>query len=141
MDPHANTPVAPFASAAVAAAVAASDQMLRQGDLPPDAVLQKLGVPENTATTPAPAAPVGTQIVTLPSGKVATIRKGKGKDLVTAQRVAKSAEQTSFGLMAALVKIDGEPLPMEEFLEMDLPDVLKLQELLLGNSPTPGSST
>lgn len=79
--------------------------------------------------------------ITLPSGKVAVIRPGKGRDLIAAQRVAQNPEDISFALMAVLVTIDGAQLVAEDYMEMSLQDVLTLQGEVLGNAPSPVPST
>lgn len=73
--------------------------------------------------------------VALPSGKTAAIRKGKGRDLMRAQRaVAANADPTAvvFALIAELARIDGAPIVYEDVLEMDLGDVLALQAEVTG---------
>ena len=81
-------------------------------------------------------------IITLPSGKTATIRPGKGKDLLDAQRIAKHPEEIIWALTAQLVTIDGQAHVMEDYLEMDLLDVAKLQEVIQsGNARTQAPNT
>lgn len=63
---------------------------------------------------------------TLPSGKTAEIRKGKGFDLLKAQRKAKTTDEIPYALLAELVTIDGEKLVYEDILELDLADVSTL---------------
>jgi hypothetical protein len=68
--------------------------------------------------------------ITLPSGKTAEVRKGKGRDLIRAHRaVAGNSEpmSVSFALIAELARVDGKPLVYEDILEMDLEDVLTLE--------------
>ena len=79
----------------------------------------------------------------LSSGKVATMRPGKGRDLLNAQRVAREPAEVNFALLAELTEIDGKHLVMEDYLEMDLGDVLKLSEEVQkqGNAPCPAAST
>ncbi len=83
--------------------------------------------------------------VTLPSGKVAALRKGKGRDLMRAQRaVAGNSDPTAvvFALIAELAQVDGAPIVYEDVLEMDLDDVLALQAEVAGTNfhePAPGS--
>lgn len=69
---------------------------------------------------------------TLPSGKTYTVRPGKGRDLLAAQRAAKSPDEIPYALIAQLVEIDGKPVVYEDVLEMDLPDVLALQQAVMG---------
>ena len=79
--------------------------------------------------------------VALPSGKTAAIRRGKGRDLMRAQRaVAGNPDPTAvvFALIAELAQIDGAPIVYEDVIEMDLGDVLVLQAEVTGaNFPEP----
>ena len=79
--------------------------------------------------------------LTLPSGKAAAIRRGKGRDLMRAQRaVAGNPDPTAvvFALIAELAQIDGTPIVYEDVVEMDLGDVLVLQAEVTGaNFPEP----
>jgi len=73
--------------------------------------------------------------ITLPSGKRAQLRKGKGRDLMRAHRaVAGNSEpmSVSFALIAELAKVDGRALVYEDILEMDLDDVLTLEAEVSG---------
>ena len=73
--------------------------------------------------------------ITLPSGKLAELRKGKGRDLMRAHRaVAGNPEpmSISFALIAELVRVEGNPLVYEDILEMDLDDVLTLEAEVSG---------
>ena len=103
-----------------------------------------------TMSAPAEAIPELRNIA-LPSGKTAAIRKGKGRDLMRAQRaVAANADPTAvvFALIAELTRIDGAPIVYEDVLEMDLGDVLALQAEVTGanfqepapESPAPAAS-
>jgi len=74
------------------------------------------------------------ETLTLPSGKTATIKDGKGRDLLNAQRKAKSPEEIMFALMAELVDVDGQSYVYEDFLEMPLDDILALQTEISGKS-------
>jgi hypothetical protein len=68
--------------------------------------------------------------ITLPSGKTAEVRKGKGRDLMRAHRaVAGNSEpmSVSFALIAELARVDGKHLVYDNILEMDLDDVLTLE--------------
>ncbi len=59
--------------------------------------------------------------ITLPSGKVATIRAPKGRDTIRAQRVADPAKnQVEFvhALIAQVTTIDGKPVTAEDVAEM-----------------------
>ncbi len=79
--------------------------------------------------------------INLPSGKIAVIRRGKGRDLMRAQRaVAGNPDPTAvvFALIAELAQIDGAPIVYEDVVEMDLGDVLVLQAEVTGaNFPEP----
>lgn len=70
--------------------------------------------------------------LTLPSGKIATIKDGKGIDLLHAQMKAKTSEEIPYALIAELTEIDGTPLVYEDILELDLPDVIELQTAISG---------
>lgn len=76
----------------------------------------------------------------LPSGKKATIKDGKGRDLLNSQRKAKSAEEIAYALLAELTEIDGQKLIYEDILEMDIKDVLALQMEIMGNFQFPQPS-
>jgi hypothetical protein len=82
-----------------------------------------------------------TRTFTLPSGKTATIRPGKGRDLLTAQRVANSPEEVNFALMANLVTIDGQQHVMEDYFEMDLLDIVEIQSEMGKKSSSQAPST
>ena len=64
--------------------------------------------------------------LTLPSGKVATLKKGRGYDLLQAQQKAKTSEEIPYALIAELAEIDGQKLVYEDILELDLEDVIAL---------------
>lgn len=71
-----------------------------------------------------------TREIKLPSGRVAIIRKGFGRDLIRAHRAAgHNAEPTAltFALIAELAQIDGKNIVYEDVLAMDLADVLSLE--------------
>lgn len=70
--------------------------------------------------------------LTLPSGKIATLRNGKGHDLLQAQMKAKNSEEIPYALIAELVEIDGQALVYEDILDMDLEDVIALQGEISG---------
>lgn len=76
----------------------------------------------------------------LPSGKKATIKDGKGRDLLEAQRKAKSSEEIAYALLAELAEIEGQKLIYEDILEMDIKDVLALQMEIMGNFQFPQPS-
>ena len=52
--------------------------------------------------------------LTLPSGKIAVLHKGKGYDLLQAQQKAKSSEEIPYALIAELAEIDGQKLVYED---------------------------
>jgi hypothetical protein len=81
--------------------------------------------------------------ITLPSGRVATVRTGKGRDLVQASRLAgggKDPMKLSLAIVSVLVTIDGRPVVVEDVEEMDLPDVMKLMGETLGNDASSTNS-
>ncbi len=78
-----------------------------------------------------------TKTLILPSGKTATIRQGKGYDLLQAQMKAKNSEEIPYALIAELAEIDGQALVYEDILEMDLSDVVALQGEISGKFQTP----
>ena len=73
-----------------------------------------------------------TKTLTLPSGKTAVLRKGKGFDLFQAQKKAKTSEEIPYALIAELAEIDGQKLIYEDILELDLEDVIALQTEVSG---------
>jgi hypothetical protein len=89
------------------------------------------------------SAPAPTKTITLPSGKTALVRRGKGKDLMAAQRAlsvggASDGPGLIMALIAQLTLIDGQPIVYEDVLEMDAADVLELQGEIVGaNFPSP----
>ncbi len=74
--------------------------------------------------------------LTLPSGKTAVIRNGKGHDLLQAQMKAKNSEEIPYALIAELAEIDGQALVYEDILDMDLEDVIALQSEISGKFQT-----
>lgn len=70
--------------------------------------------------------------LTLPSGTPVTLRRGKGLDLLNAQRKAKTSDEIIFALIAELAQINGETLIYEDLLEMPIEDVLALQKEVSG---------
>lgn len=70
--------------------------------------------------------------LTLPSGKIAVLHKGKGYDLLQAQQKAKSSEEIPYALIAELAEIDGQKLVYEDILALDLEDVIALQAEMSG---------
>lgn len=73
-----------------------------------------------------------TKELTLPSGKIAIIEEGRGKDLLQAQMKAKTPDEIPYALIAELAEIDGNRLVYEDILEMDLSDVIALQSVISG---------
>ena len=73
-----------------------------------------------------------TKKITLPSGKIATLKKGRGFDLLQAQQKAKTSEEIPYELIAELAEIDGQKLVYEDILELDLEDVIALQAEISG---------
>ena len=90
--------------------------------------------------------PSRVQVLVLPSGKRAAIRKGVGRDLMRAQRVTGASSDPSaviFALIAELVEIEGSKIVYEDLLAMDLGDVLSLQAEVAGANfqvPPPADS-
>jgi hypothetical protein len=83
---------------------------------------------------------VADKTLTLPSGKIATIRKGHGRDLMKAQRDllgtpdAGIAMAITYSLVATLTKIDGEFIGYDDIMDMDLQDAIALQGAVLGEN-------
>ena len=73
-----------------------------------------------------------TKKITLPSGKIATLKKGRGFDLLQAHQKAKTSEEIPYALIAELAEIDGQKLVYEDILELDLEDVIALQAEISG---------
>lgn len=78
-----------------------------------------------------------THTITLSDGTVATVKRGKGRDLMDAQAAASTPGEVMFYLIAMLCTFNGEPRTFEDILEMDLPDVVNLQSALEKKPPTP----
>ena len=77
-----------------------------------------------------------TRTIELPSGKSAEVRKGFGRDLMRAQRVAAGGDASAviFALIAELTRVDGRKIVYEEVLEMELADVMALQAEVIGEN-------
>lgn len=94
-------------------------------------------VTEKTETAPAKET-AGTKTVTLPSsGRIATVRKGKGKDMRIAARHTNPAQDPigyAMALAAQLTEIDGKPVVPEDLDEMDMDDVGAIMGALPGKS-------
>jgi len=74
--------------------------------------------------------------IALPSGKVALMRPGKGRDWIRAHNAVAgevgNPNAVTMALVAQLTKIDGKPIVYEDLLGMDVDDVLILQAELMG---------
>ena len=70
--------------------------------------------------------------ITLSDGKIAIIKDGKGRDLLNAQKKAKSSDEIPYALIAELTEIDGNYLVYEDILELPIADVIQLQEAIGG---------
>lgn len=93
----------------------------------------------------SPGCPAERYEVSLPSGRIAwVLRKGKGKHIQAAARMAgPNAEQMtlSMGIIAAKALIDGQPVTVEDVLEMDDGDVWKLLGAVMGKGgSSPGNT-
>lgn len=73
-----------------------------------------------------------TKEITLSDGKIAIIKDGKGRDLLNAQKEAKSSDEIPYALIAELTEIDGNYLVYEDILELPIADVIQLQEAIGG---------
>lgn len=73
-----------------------------------------------------------TKEITLSDGKIAIIKDGKGRDLLNAQKKAKSSDEIRYALIAELTEIDGNYLVYEDILELPIADVIQLQEAIGG---------
>jgi hypothetical protein len=77
---------------------------------------------------------IQTRTITLPSGRTATLRTGRGRDLVNAHRAVASNPEPiaiSFALIAELATIDDRKIVYEDLLTMDLNDVLVLESEII----------
>lgn len=67
--------------------------------------------------------------IDLPSGKTAEISMFKGRDVMFAtEQAGTDTSKIPVYLMAATVKVDGERLVMEDFLDMDGRDYLAIMK-------------
>lgn len=73
-----------------------------------------------------------TRELILPSGKTAIIKKGRGIDLLNAQKNTNSSDEIPYALIAQLCEIDGQKVVYEDILELDLEDVIALQNEITG---------
>lgn len=78
----------------------------------------------------------GTKSLDLPSGAQAEIRRGRGRDLMRAQRAAAGGDASAvvFALIAELARVDGRKIVYEDVLAMDLADVMVLQAEVVGEN-------
>ena len=81
-----------------------------------------------------------TKEITLSDGKVAVIKDGKGRDLLNAQKKAKSSDEIPYALIAELTEIDGNYLVYEDILELPIADVIQLQEAIGGKLQSKASA-
>jgi hypothetical protein len=117
-----------YTSADPAGAVPVSGAQVPAADAPPAPTLDAAPTSLVVAVAAVPPLP------TLPSGKTYELKPGYGSDLLKAQRMANDPNEISYGLIAVLAKVDGKELHLDDVLALDLADVLKLQELVLGKS-------
>ena len=87
----------------------------------------------------------GPREVTLPSGRAATIRRGKGRDVLRASRMVDVNKEGEFAIALAglslKVTVEGKPLTYEDVLELPEEDVwFLLGEMGLGKSSPPNTS-
>jgi hypothetical protein len=85
---------------------------------------------ERAETTGAASMADAAKEIQLPSGRVALVRKGFGRDLMHAHRaVGHNPEPTAitFALIAELAQVDGKTIVYEDVLAMELGDVLSLE--------------
>lgn len=86
--------------------------------------------PEETTPPTEPAPPQivpGEEPFVLPSGVTCVMRRGKGRDLLAAQRMAgQDPHQIMYALLASLCTFDGGKRVMEDMLDMGLADVMRL---------------
>jgi hypothetical protein len=79
-----------------------------------------------TEPTPPQIVP-GEEPFVLPSGVTCVMRRGKGRDLLAAQRMAgQDPHQVMYALLASLCTFDGGKRVMEDVLDMGLADVMRL---------------
>jgi hypothetical protein len=72
--------------------------------------------------------------ITLPSGAVAIVRLGYGRDLIKVQKeIGKETDLLPFALIATLTQINGQQLQTDLMMDMELPDVFALQAEVMPN--------
>ena len=81
-----------------------------------------------------------TKEIALSDGKIAVIKDGKGRDLLNAQKKAKSSDEIPYALIAELTEIDGNYLVYEDILELPIEDVILLQEAIGGKLQSKAST-
>ena len=81
-----------------------------------------------------------TKEITLSDGKIAIIKDGKGRDLLNAQKKAKTSDEIPYALIAELTEIDGNYLVYEDILELPIEDVILLQEAIGGKLQSKASA-
>jgi len=69
-----------------------------------------------------------TKEITLPSGRVAQIKEGKGKDLFWALSNSTGQNDIIKLLIVRLTEIDGKPLTEDDLEELPLADVMALMK-------------
>lgn len=86
--------------------------------------------PEEATPPTEPTPPLivpGEEPFVLPSGVTCVMRRGKGRDLLAAQRMAgQDPHQIMYALLASLCTFDGGKRVMEDVLDMGLADVMRL---------------
>jgi hypothetical protein len=77
----------------------------------------------------ADEAAVGTKSITLPSGKIATIKKFLGRDIREAQKICDGeSDMLVFAIIAVTTTIDGLPILAEDIDFMPGEDVMQLMQ-------------
>jgi hypothetical protein len=66
--------------------------------------------------------------ITLPSGKIAKIKEGKGKDLFWALSISTRQHDIIKLLIVRLTEIDGKPITEDDLEELPLADVMVLMK-------------
>jgi hypothetical protein len=77
--------------------------------------------------------------ITLPSGKVATIREGKGRDILEAQRaIGSDTNALPYALISRMVLIDDKAIVFEDVLDvLGAADVFVLMPEVMSTSVPP----
>ena len=79
-----------------------------------------------TQTTQAPSQANGNS-VTLSDGRVALVRRGKGRDLLEAsRRSGTDVSRAQFEILSILTTINGQPASFDDLMNMDMNDVTDL---------------